>query len=247
MYIILYKMSTIVSGFISNCNSYRTIEKYINYGKKLIDIPINKIIFIEQEIYDENLANYVTDKILEYTKFIFIKKKDMYLYEYYDQITDFSPISTNPTKDTIEYMFIQCYKTEFMRMAIKSKLYDSNQFVWLDFGIYHIFNDNEELFNKLILNLNTNTNMIRIASGNHYPLSDIYKNICWFFLGGIFGGNKNMLLIFADLMKLNCINIITKKNTITWEINIWYLIYQKYPKLFSIYNANHDSTMIENY
>ena len=38
---------TIISGFISDNNiTHRSIEQYIEYGKKLINISINKIIFI---------------------------------------------------------------------------------------------------------------------------------------------------------------------------------------------------------
>lgn len=72
--------STIVSGFISNSNEYRSVEKYIEYGKKLINIPINKIIFIEKDIYDEYLFNAITDEILLNTIFIFINKKDIYIF-----------------------------------------------------------------------------------------------------------------------------------------------------------------------
>lgn len=237
---------TIVSGFISNCNTYRNVEKYINYGKKLIDIPINKIIFIEKEIYDE----YFTDNLDSYTTFIFIKKEDIYLYKYYDHITNFKPNTTNIAKDTIDYMFIQCYKTEFIRMAIESNLYDDNQFIWIDFGIYHIIND-DKLFNDLIMNLNLSYeyDLIRIAGGIYLPPTEetIYTNVCWCFLGGIFGGKKNTLLHFANLMKQKCIDIITAQNTITWEVNIWYLIYKEFPELFSIYIANHNSTMIQEY
>ena len=235
---------TIVSGLISNCNTYRNIDKYIYYGKKLIDIPINKIIFIEKEIYDE----YYISSQIENTTFIFIKKEDIYLYEYYDQITNFEPNTTNPAKDTIDYMFIQCYKTEFIRMAIESNLYDSNQFIWIDFGIYHMIND-DKLFNDLVINLNSEYDLIRISGGIYLPPTEenIYKNICWCFLGSIFGGEKNKLLHFADLMKQMCIDIITTHNTITWEVNIWYLIYKKFPELFSVYIANHNSTIIKEF
>jgi len=234
---------TIVSGFISNCNTYRNVENYINYGKKLMSVPINKIIFIEKEVYDEYLSEYIS----EYTTFIFIKKEDIYLYEYYEQITNFEPNTNNPAKDTIDYMFIQCYKTEFIRMAIESNLYD-NQFIWIDFGIYHIIND-DQLFNDLIMNLRSEYDLIRIAGGIYLPPTEktIYTNICWCFLGGIFGGEGSKLVYFADLTKQKCIDTIINKNTITWEVNIWYLIYKEFPELFSIYVANHNPTMLQDY
>ena len=54
-------------------------------------------------------------------------------------------------------------------------------------------------------------------------------------------------LYYADLMKEKCIYIMTTKNTIMWEVNIWYLIYQENPDLFDLYDCEHDRTMIAGY
>ena len=77
--------------------------------------------------------------------------------------------------------------------------------------------------------------------------NDIYKDILWYFAGGVFGGNKNMLLEFSDLMKTKCIEIITTKNTIMWEVNIWYLIYNDNKELFDGYYCDHNDSIIDNY
>ena len=91
---------------------------------------------------------------------------------------------------------------------------------------------------------------IRIASiwnlDNLYNIN-LYKNIAWYFAGGIFGGDINSLNQFANLMKEKCIEIITTKNTIMWEVNIWYLIYNENKELFDSYYGNHDNTIIDNY
>ena len=39
----------------------------------------------------------------------------------------------------------------------------------------------------------------------------------------------------------------TSKNTIMWEVNIWYLIYKENKELFNSYGCNHDKTLIDNY
>ena len=80
-----------------------------------------------------------------------------------------------------------------------------------------------------------------------YPI-DIYKDIAWYFAGGVFGGNKQTLLQFADLMMTKCIQIIEERNAIMWEVNIWYLIYLECNiPLFNIYNCDHNSSIIDNY
>jgi hypothetical protein len=238
-------MPTIVSAFISNVNSNRNIEDYINYGKRLCNVNVNKVIFIEQEIYN----TYFINEIYPNTIFIFTNKEEIYLYKYnINNLEEFDKLYTvSPLKDTYEYIYIICNKTEWIRQAIEINPYNTDNFIWVDFGIYHVVN-NEELFNEVISNLaNKSYDNIRIASGTHYNLENIYTNVQWFFLGGIFGGNKRKLIEFADLMKEKCINIIEDKKTIMWEINVWFLIYLENSFLFDRYIANHNVSMIEYY
>jgi hypothetical protein len=237
-------MATIITALLTNINNYRAIDKYIEYGKKLINIPQQKIIYIEEEVYNM----YYKDINDINTTFRFIEKKDIYLYEYYDQITNFNLISGHHEKNTIDYMFVQCNKTEWIRNAIHENLYNSEQFIWIDFGIYHMIN-NDELFTKYVNNIcNCKNDNIRIACGYFNGNEDfIYKQVIWFFLGSIFGGHKDKLLLFADLMKEKCLSIIKNEKTICWEINIWYLIYKEYPELFSTYTADHNINILINY
>jgi hypothetical protein len=238
-------MATIISALLTNINSNRNIETYINYGKKLCNININKVIFIEEHIYN----TYFIDDIYPLTTFIFTSKEQLYLYQYkHDDLINFNKLCTdNPSKDTIEYMYVQCSKTEWVKEAIEKNPYNSEQFIWVDFGIYHMIN-NEELFNKLIYDLcNKSYENIRIASGTYFNIENVYTNIQWLFLGSIFGGHKDKLLEFADLMKQKCIDIITDKKTIMWEINIWGLIYLEKSELFDRYNANHNESILRCY
>ena len=48
-------------------------------------------------------------------------------------------------------------------------------------------------------------------------------------------------------MKEKCITIMTTKNTIMWEVNIWYLIYIENKELFNIYKCDHNSSLVFNY
>jgi len=239
-------MTTIVSAFLKNLNSFRSIDKYIEYGKKLINSEQNKIIFIEEDVYTSYIKNEITNN--SNTVFIFINRLDLYFYEYYNKLDKFDVTTDNPTKDTLEYMFVQCNKTEWIRHAIIKNPFNSDQFIWVDFGIYHIVNNDDEFY-KSINNLNTKSyENVRIARG-HLNLTDknIFKNIIWFFLGGIFGGHKDALLQFADIMKHKCIDIMENNKTIFWEVNIWYLIHNEFPDLFLGYNADHNLSILTNY
>lgn len=241
-------MTTIVSAFISNVNNRkdRTMEKYIEYGKLFLQTKVQKIIFIDELIFDKfnNFSN-------EFTYLIPIKKESIYLYEYKDLLTNFNLSSTSPEKDTLEYMFTMSSKTEWIKNAIELNYFNSINFIWIDFGIRHMFKCDDNEFIKKIENINkTLYKKIRIGSIwdlNRDFYEDIYKDIMWCFAGSVFGGDIKSLLIFSEKTKEMCIKIIQKKNTIMWEVNIWYLIYKEIPELFDCYNCDHNSSLVDNY
>jgi hypothetical protein len=140
-----------------------------------------------------------------------------------------------------------------MRQAINLNHFKTNNFIWIDFGIKHIFQssctDEEfvEKINRLKYKTYDNVRIGGIWNLNFKFNIDIYKDVAWYFAGGVFGGNKNSLLKFAELMKEKCIDIMTSKNTIMWEVNIWYLIYSENRGLFDSYDCNHNTSLIDNY
>lgn len=274
-----------VSAYITSINNNRNISEYIEYGKKMLDVDINQVIFIEKDIFDENLKNYIVSdftngcflycvdgsmKTFHYTScknkiFVFFNRNDIYLYNYRSVVTDFHVETNNHSKDTIDYMFVQCHKTEWVKMAIiltkqnSNKAIDNFNFLWIDYGIYHMIR-NEDVFKReleaLVTRNNSNQtgcNSIRIAGCWDLNLIynnmniDIYKNITWYFAGSVFGGNETTLFEFADKMKEKCIQIIKNKQTLMWEINVWYLIYLENREMFNSYMCNHDTSIISNY
>lgn len=187
----------------------------------------------------------------EYTKIILTKKEDIYLYNYINEISEFDIHSANPLKDTIEFMFIMCNKTEIVRKAIEINPFNTNQFIWVDFGIKHVFTCNENDFQMKIENLKNkyyeNVRIANIWNPNSTYQIDIFKDVTWYFAGGVFGGKNESLIIFVNHVKEFCINIIKQKHTIMWEVNVWFLVYKIYPELFNLYQSDHNHTIIDNY
>ena len=283
----------IVSAFMTR-DSYtdqsnlKPLHDYMNNGKKLLADTGRHIIFIEKNIFQEYFSSeFVCVKntqsnqvdLFTYEKtefeyivtnnnkiFIFFDKKQMYLNDYKDDITEFQLNTLNPNKDTIEFMFFMCYKTEWMKMVIAfmEQKYNTDrtieihtyEYIWIDFGIKHIFPGNE-LFTQSIQNilleapLNAERiNKIRIGGIWDIHITymyDIYKDITWYFAGGVFGGYRDKIIEFADSMKHICIQIIQEKHTIMWEVNVWLLLYIHNPDLFNIYNCDHNASLIANY
>lgn len=242
-------MNTIVTAFINNVNNRytNTIDVYYNYGKLLLKSNVPKVIFVDDDMYNLIGNNYEKNNTL----IIKINKNSMYFYEHINELTNFQLNTDNPSKDTIEFMFIMCNKTEWVKKAIELNHFDTNNFIWLDFGIKNVISYTDEEFVKKIDNLKyQNYDKVRIGGiwnlSNYYG-SDLCKDITLYFAGGIFGGDQISLLKFARLMKNKCIHIMTTYKTIMWEVNIWYIIYNENKELFDVYNCNHNNTIIDNY
>jgi|AntAceMinimDraft_5_1070358.scaffolds.fasta_scaffold96007_2 hypothetical protein len=245
---------TIVTAFISNSNKHRKTEEYINQGKKLLSIVLPKVVFIENHIFQK----YFQQKIDNYplTKFIIINNHEISsIYEPVDKMTNFNLNTQTPNKDTKEYICLMLHKTEWLKKTIEqNNCYNTEQFIWIDFGIFHILNNDELLENNFtneIYKINeTKNNKIKIASCWNLEMNfniDPLTNILWYFLGGIFGGDKSSLIEFSELVKKKALCILNEHNTLTWEVNIWYLVYKENPALFNPYYCDHNITMIQGY
>jgi hypothetical protein len=240
-------MTTIVSGFLSNSNTHRSIDTYYELGIQLLKINVPKIIFVDELMYAK-INSYAND----FTKIILYDKTASYLYPYINAqcLTNFKTNSPNSSKDTMDYMFTICNKTEWLKKAIELNYFNSTQFVWIDFGISHVITSDVNL-KKYILNLqNKSFSNVRIASIwniNYLHNINIYEDVAWYFAGGVFGGNKDYVLLFVEKMKTQCLKIINEKQTLMWEVNVWYLIYQENKELFDCYMCDHNDSIIDNY
>jgi len=252
--------STIVSAFVTDINfrDDRNLQKYFELGKLLIECDVPKILFFDECMYKyvvENMGETFVSNIN--TRIYKINKSDMYIYKYKEYLKNYQIATDNTEKDTLDFILTMCYKTEWIKKAIISNDFNTSNYIWLDFGIRHVFTCSDEIFiykvNKLKYIEYEN---VRIASiwknmqdySRYYnDADDIYKKIMWFFAGGVFGGNKNALLTFSDKMKEKCMEIMLLKGTIMWEVNVWYLIFQECNELFSRYWGDHNNTIIDNY
>lgn len=240
------KQNIIVSAFLSEINSRndRNTQNYIDFGIKLLETSFKKMIFL-----DSGLWEHIDKNKYQEVDFIKIDKNDLYLYKYKDTLQNFCATDRNESKNTLNYMFLICHKTEFIRRAIEYYHEPNYQYVWVDFGLRHIFKTDLE-FSSSIKKLSNRYDHVRIGSiwnlQQHY-LANPYKDVMWYFAGGVFGGDQSKLIKFADLVKKECIRIVTDLKLITWEVNIWHLVYIKNKELFSPYQCDHNMTLVDNY
>jgi uncharacterized membrane-anchored protein YitT (DUF2179 family) len=125
-------MNTIVSAFVSNVNDRydNALSRYYNFGRILLKSTTPKIIFVDEIMFDLIEEGDYNKKN---TVIVKINKKTSYLYDYAHYLTKFQLNSTDYTKDTIEFMFTMCNKTEWMKQAITLNHFKTEHFIWIDF------------------------------------------------------------------------------------------------------------------
>ena len=260
----------LVSAFMSNVNSRgdRPIEKYLDYGRALMNLPIRKIVFMSggrggsaplgEEGYEYFFGGCEGGGAPSTTVLCF-EKSDMYFNDLRDSITEFGVDTQHPHKDTLDYMFVQCHKTEWVAKAIEydkaqGNWSESDMYVWVDFGIRHMFRSDiafeVELYRMRdrCLAFSEKGPSVVYAAGCWNPNSvyyqDIYRQIHWIFAGSVFAGKSDALLEFAQRTKEKCLSIITQKRRLMWEVNVWYLVFLDKRNLFSFYRADHNASIL---
>ncbi len=243
-------MTTIVSAFIAGNNKHRDLASYLDHGKHLLSVNRPKVIFLQREIIGR-----LKDFQNEHTLFVPFEKEDLFLYGHATAKTRLPAYRYAP-KDTLEYIMVQLNKADWIKRAIKLNPYQTDRFMWVDFGLRHVF-PTAELFIRCIREASmVNHDKVRMAGiwdinysvnrANLHWRSTLFDRPQWFLAGGVFGGGKNKLLAFAELVEQKSRQMIAY-GKISWEVNLWYLICLDHPDLFSIYKCDHNSTILSRY
>jgi hypothetical protein len=191
--------------------------------------------------------------------------RDLFLFSYRATAHKFTLNTGNPHKDTLEYMMVQCQKSEWMSIAEQlSSQTDSEktkEYVWVDFGIFHMFRGKIDVFQIELYTMrarihqrllrNKESSQLTFARcwdpANHIYHGNIYKDVNWLFAGSVFGGGATMIRQFALRVREKCLQVMRSKNTLMWEINIWALIYRESASLFSLYPSDHSEIIFRGY
>lgn len=283
----------IVTGFVSGINRRgdRDLSKYIAFGLELMAVEIPITVFIEHSVFEEYVRHklhipvdnaiqtffyqpldnqqepqYYSYLVAGHIRFVFFEKTDLFLWQHKSLATAFSLNTGNPTKDTLEYMMVQCQKSEWLVIAealsrqCEFEGIGKKEYVWIDFGVFHMFKGKIDAFqielykmrnrvNRRVLQYGESTRVLfaRCWDPNHSFFGDIYRDVNWTFAGSVFGGGSAAVLRFAKLMRDKCFCILNERNTLMWEINIWLLIYREHPDLFGMYPSDHSEIIFLHY
>jgi hypothetical protein len=197
--------------------------------------------------------------------FVPFEREDLWLWRFRALGHRFHVHTGNAQKDTLEYMFVQCQKPEWMAVAValSESLQDSTLpphpplFVWMDFGIFHMFSGDRDRFAAALdrachafastgaasdaLSFGRCWDPLRLqVDGQFHVPPHVFTDIDWTFAGSVFYGSSSLLLVFAHRMRDKCLQLLRERNALMWEINVWILLLAEAPELFAFYWCDHN-------
>jgi hypothetical protein len=247
---------TFVSAFM---NIYQTPFQHrdddwrFSHFKKLAEtgIPLALIVSPEYKSYIEGF-NYSNVKIIRT-----MELSEAWVYETYTKIEGEMgeplalPNTRNVFKDTKEYILLMNAKTEFLKIAIEMRPFESSHYAWIDFNIFHIFEGKERIVKEMLTGMTKRTFHPYFLTlpgcwNKDYVIDDYLLNdICWRFCGGFFVGSQTRILEFHQYYLDYFENFLREKKKLVWEVNFWAHI-EKHNGLCAIwYPADHNEKILE--
>lgn len=161
------------------------------------------------------------------------------------------PSNRNINKDTYKYMILINSKAEYLYRATISNPFNTEHFVWIDFGIFHIIKHNIEATQKKLYKIATTSYKIGslIIPGcwhKEYAVKyNLYNNINWRFCGGFLLGFKDEIHRFYNSY-LNQLKIfLDKYQTLVWEVNFWLWLELEARITVDWYLADHNDSILD--
>lgn len=254
---------TIVTAFYdirkledNNSLSIRNKNNYLDLANQFIlQLPYNLVIFIEdsEDIETNIIYDFIQkNRNVNYKNKTFIYKesfKNTFFFTHLNVINNlwkkFIIHNISYEKDTPYYIILNNNKFHFLEKAIEVNVFNSNHFLWLDFGINHVAKNTEKI-HDWILDI---PDKIKQMCLNPYLEKDNEKDFFRFIYhhtsGGLFSGSKDNIKQYIQLFK-NKVEQIYKEDWYQIDEAIMTMIQRENPDLFEFYYGDYQG-IISNY
>lgn len=222
-------------------NREKSIDRYIDLFMQLVNTNIKIVSFVSGSLINRLKERTITNRNVILVS-IDIEDLDTYKEVINNNVS--LPQERNHSKDTFRYMVIMNAKIEFIYRAIQ--LVNDTHYAWIDFGIFHVLHDNDRAIKCLKFIAKSRWKQRILAIPGCWDRSvtvDLWNRIAWRFCGGFVLGDKLSLLNFYKLYR----KVFPKEcqNRLTWEVNFWALLEQRYGLNVQFYPGDHNNTIIE--
>lgn len=234
----------------TNCGLNHNMDKYLNSAKQFIlTLPYPLVIFTDA---DDNIIEQINNERINFKEKTYIYKKpfeETYFFKDKDILpelqTKFTILNGNTQHETPFYIILNNNKFDFIESAIDLNPFNSNHFIWMDFGINHVAQNTEiihEWINKVpdkIKQLCINPYVEGGTQKNHFKF--IYHNMA----GGLFSGSKENLLKYSTLFKKKT-DEIYNDNWYQIDEAVMTMVNRENPDLFDLFYGDYQG-IISNY
>jgi Bacterial protein of unknown function (HtrL_YibB) len=217
------------------------VSFYIEKSKFLLEQNINMVIFSD----DDDIIAKILQMRCEHknkTKIIKIDISKLPYYKHYDLINNVREQNNygglKRTKETPLFTILMWSKFYFLQESIKNSYFNTDYFMWIDFGITYVADCNNYInsFNKKsekvlvqCINLPTSALVNEIKIPN--------KWLCYLG-GGVFGGNSKYMNKLCDVIDANITDIVSQ-NLAPLEDGLMSYIAYLHPELFEYYYGDY--------
>lgn len=199
-------MITYVTAFLVRPTSKHSILEYKFHFDRLVATGIPIVLFLDRRL-TWSFPNHVVviPTLLEET----------WVWKHVPESVELPPVRSST--DTREYMMIQNTKTEFVWKASQLNPWKTDWFAWIDFGIGHVFR-NEETFERIRTLSPPSIPGIHTAGIWTQAPEDLFETVCWKYAGGFFLIHTSRIETFHTAVHASILRNLPK---FAWEVNIW--------------------------
>lgn len=233
----------------------RPIDECINMMKELLQIPMNMVIFTENELFE--IIKAIRSPLDHMTIYIKREINKLELYKYYNdiKIAKLASENINIRNRIPEHEIILGSKWKFLMEIIDMNPFDSNMFFWIDAHLGDKFRKiTKNYYNRILQRClyKTNPNKFHIVVQNSFNKKyllesnkkEYYSMRCYIALGGLFGGNGEITKKYMNKLLKHWINDI-KYGLLGDEMIMCHLIKKNYKDIHYSYGDYH--TLLDNF
>jgi hypothetical protein len=230
----------------------RKLESYIDFSKKfLLKLPFPIIFFIDEntETYNAIYNSRKELNLLDKTYIYVCDFKTTYFYKYLSRLQElqsqFHILNGEIQHETPLYVILNNNKFDCLDKAIELNFFNSTHFVWMDFGINHVAENTEYIYEWIdkvpdkIKQLCINPYVENIPPKEYFRY--IYHNMA----GGLFSGSVENMKKYSELFK-NKTAQIYDDNWYQIDEAVMTMVQDENPDLFNLFYGDYQG-IVSNY
>jgi hypothetical protein len=226
----MFTTTFVSSLFLPKDGTYRSIERYKECFAALAATGVPILLYLDPTLKDYGGSlerKWPNVRIADYIGY------DRQIIQEGSYVL---PANRNYVKDTADYMCIQLMKLRLVARA--TAITDTPYMAWIDFGIFHMFNDWDQASTLLQAVAKAQWPTREILSPGCWDdrAWNIWDAICWRHCGSFFLGARGR---FESAVQEQDALVREGLPRLTWEVNYWSRM-----KCFQVYKADHNISLL---